>query len=169
MHLPVVAAVESRRQPLQSRTPHPVREGCQTFAPNSRFRHPLPTPALPLLLPPPQGLNVVVNQPFGAGAHMSGDRNSGDASGTSARRGVPQGMAGGSGPPMANEGRWTDNGQPLTAAEGRTVLPMLEQVEQAVIARLIPSPQVRIARWCGVQAMSQVCLVVSVPSIAGES
>ena len=40
---------------------------------------------------------------------------------------------------MANEGRWTDNGQPLTAAEGRTVLPILEQVEQAIVTRLLPS------------------------------
>lgn len=45
--------------------------------------------------------------------------------------------AGGGG--MANEGRWTDNGQPLTPAEGRTVMPMLDQVEQAIVARLLPS------------------------------
>lgn len=40
---------------------------------------------------------------------------------------------------MANEGRWTDNEQPLTAAEGRTVLSMLEQAEVAIVARLLPS------------------------------
>lgn len=47
--------------------------------------------------------------------------------------------AGGGGGRMANEGRWTDNGQPLTLAEGRTVLPMLDQAEQAIAARLLPS------------------------------
>lgn len=65
----------------------------------------------------------------------------GGSSGASARRVAAAGIAGASGPPMANEGRWTDNGQPLTAAEGRTVLPMLEQVEQAVGARLLPFRQ----------------------------
>lgn len=43
---------------------------------------------------------------------------------------------------MANEGRWTDNGQPLTPAEGRTVMPMMDQMEQAIVARLIPSQAV---------------------------
>lgn len=43
---------------------------------------------------------------------------------------------------MSNEGRWTDNGQPLTPAEGRTVMPMMNQVEQAIVARLLPSQAV---------------------------
>lgn len=91
-----------------------------------------------------QGLNLVVNHPTGGSVNIAGGsgRNPGDSS-SAARRlqasGGPSGAAGGA---MANEGRWTDNGQPLTAAEGRTVLPMLDQVEQAIVARLLPSPAV---------------------------
>lgn len=54
-------------------------------------------------------------------------------------QGVAGAGPGAPGAPMANEGRWTDNGQPLTAAEGRTVLPMLEQVQEAIVTRLLPS------------------------------
>ncbi len=43
---------------------------------------------------------------------------------------------GGGGGGMSNAGRWTDNGQPLTLTEGRTVM---DQVEQAIVARLRPS------------------------------
>lgn len=103
------------------------------------------TTAAPAVL---QGLNVVVNQPFGSagtstlGNGLGAGRNIADPSG-SARRppstGAGAGGIGAGAPPMVNEGRWTDNGQPLTAAEGRTVMPMLEQVEQAVVARLLPS------------------------------
>ncbi|CAM9634862.1 unnamed protein product, partial [Sphacelaria rigidula] len=97
-----------------------------------------------------EGLNVVVNQPFGttgAGAQqVAGGAGDGGraapghpSSSSSAARRASAGVAGAGGPPMANEGRWTDNGQPLTAAEGRTVLPMLDQVELAVAARLLPA------------------------------
>lgn len=90
-----------------------------------------------------QGLNLVVNQPGGGGGgagEMGGAvRNPADPSGPARRLQGGTGVAGGGGPPMANEGRWTDNGQPLTAAEGRTVTPMLEQAEQAIVARLLRS------------------------------
>lgn len=105
---------------------------------------------------------MVVNQPSGypagyglGGASVLGpglSRNPNDAAGSN-RRGAGAAATGPAAamaaaaaaaaaaalPPMANEGRWTDNGQPLTGAESRTVMPMLEQVEQAVTARLIPS------------------------------
>lgn len=105
-----------------------------------------------------QGLNLVVNQPgvAGGGGGASGaalaaavGRNPADPAAAARRL---QGGAAGSGAAataaaaaagaMANEGRWTDNGQPLTAAEGRTVLPLLDQVEQAIVARLLPSQAV---------------------------
>ena len=112
--------------------------------------------------PRPQGLNLVVNQP-GAGAMGGGDgggrggavavavaaaRTHADQA--SATRRLQSGAAGGDAAAAAaaaaspagallNEGRWTDNGQPLTQAEGRTVLPLLDQVEQAIVARLLPS------------------------------
>lgn len=75
-----------------------------------------------------------------AGGASDGGRGApGHPSASSAARRAAAGVAGAAGPPMANEGRWTDNGQPLTAAEGRTVLPMLDQVELAVAARLLPA------------------------------
>lgn len=87
-----------------------------------------------------QGLNLVVNQPGGGSAdQMGGAGRSAAAEGAARRLHRGAGVVGGRGPHMVNEGRWTDNGQPLTAAEGRTVTPMLEQVEQAIVARLLRS------------------------------
>lgn len=129
-----------------------------------------------------QGLNVVVNQPFGGagagagagsvgpgGVGLPGDLGPGGVGGRgaadSANRRPPStgnantmaasvvaaaAAAAAASPPMTNEGRWTDNGQPLTVAEGRTVIPMLEQVERAVTARLMPSNLVSSASQGGV-------------------